>query len=103
MTDPAELCFDDECFNTRYFTSLQHFCIGYFILPCNPSYATQTAHVELIKTAYVVYKAVVITTLLYGCELWITYRRYNLPSYLQQDLSYRQFKEQLKTCLFGIK
>ena len=53
MTDPAKLCFDDERFNTRYFTSLQHFCIGCFILPCDPSYAMQTTHVELIKTAYV--------------------------------------------------
>jgi len=53
MTDPAKLCFDDERFITRYFTSLQYFCIGYFILPCDPSYATLTTHVELIKTAYV--------------------------------------------------
>jgi len=52
MTNPAELCFDDERFNTRYFTSLQHFCIVYLILPCDPSYVMQTTHVELIKTAY---------------------------------------------------
>ena len=49
---PAELCFDDECFSTRYFTYPQHFCIGYLILPCDFSYATQTTHVERIKTAY---------------------------------------------------
>ena len=49
MTDPTELYSDDECFNTRYFTSLQHLCIGYLILPYDAGYVTQAAHMKLIS------------------------------------------------------
>jgi len=52
MADPAELCFNDERFNAKRPTSLLHLCVGYLILPFNPSYVTQATHVKLIETAY---------------------------------------------------
>jgi len=52
MTNPAELCFDDECFNARYFTSPQYFRVWCLVLPFYSSNATQATHEKLIEAAY---------------------------------------------------
>ena len=51
MTNPAELCFDDECFSARYFTSPQYLRIWCLVLPLYSSNATQATHVKLIEAA----------------------------------------------------
>jgi len=53
MAGPSELRPDDKCFNPRNFAPIENFCVRYFVLPFDPSYVAQAAHMELIKTAYV--------------------------------------------------
>ena len=53
MPDPSELCFNNRCFNARYFTAAQNFHVRYFVVPLDPGYAVQATYMELVEAAYV--------------------------------------------------